>query len=768
MGDKIHRNSLKLGHKLHWYRIEKILGQGGFGITYLAHDFNLDRQVDIKEYLPIELAVRERDFSVHPVTEEQSEKFRWGLDRFITEARTLVKFKHPNIVHVLNVFEENNTAYMVMEYEQGESLQDILTRRKTLEEAELINFLIPILGGLQKVHDAGFIHRDIKPANIFIREDGSPVLLDFGSARQALSMATQTLTSLVSPGYAPYEQYYSKSDQQGPWTDIYGLGATLYRAIAGKAPLDAVDRSRAILKGEQDIFVPASQTGKGRYSERFLLAIDHALQFKEEDRPQTISRWKSEFDLPDDPIKQAIIAERTPTQPGTKVLGKQQQKNLLYSKVAILFVLIGIGVLYLYHGEIQDYLFGPTKAQLEAERQRVEQEKRLAALKEKEEEDRRRKEEEKRAEQERQAELERQRQKEEEVRKQQEEKKQKDEVIKTLLSDAQENFNALRLASPDGNNALEKYNKVLEIEPMNNEANEGIQNVINKYIELSRTAREAKDFSRANEHLNKAEQISPNDERIKSEKINLENAQAKTNNDELFKTALDAYELNQYEKAFPIFKSLAENGHSASQYYLAGMYSAGHGVSRDNSLANKWYKISAKNGYADAQYMYAFKYVIKNDAESMEWLLKAAKQDHAGAQLMVGINYHQGKGILKDNNKAYEWIKMAAEQGYPPAQKSLGESYYLGDIIDIDEIKSFAWLIIAGKYGNARTARVVMEGYVYTSEQKIEAIQLARSLWHQNSDKWTKYYLEKGKKLISQYDMNPWTDSEWKEIMGYE
>jgi Serine/threonine protein kinase len=222
MGDKIHRNSLKPGHKLHWYRIEKILGQGGFGITYLAHDFNLDRQVAIKEYLPIELAVREGDFSIHPVSEDHGEKFRWGRDRFITEARTLAKFKHPNIVHVLNVFEANNTAYMVMEYEQGESLQDILSRRKTLEEAELINILIPVLGGLQKVHEAGFIHRDIKPANIFIRMDGSPVLLDFGSARQALGIATQTLTSLVSPGYAPYEQYYSKSDQQGPWTDIYG------------------------------------------------------------------------------------------------------------------------------------------------------------------------------------------------------------------------------------------------------------------------------------------------------------------------------------------------------------------------------------------------------------------------------------------------------------------------------------------------------------------------------------------------------------------
>lgn len=348
------------------------MGQGGFGITYLAHDFNLDRQVVIKEYLPIELAVRERDFSVHPVTEEHGEKFRWGRDRFITEARTLAKFKHPNIVQVLNVFEENNTAYMVMEYEHGESLQDLLSRRKTIEEAKLINILIPVLGGLQKVHEAGFIHRDIKPANIFIRKDGSPVLLDFGSARQALGVATQTLTSLVSPGYAPYEQYYSKSNQQGPWTDIYGLGATLYRAVAGMAPMDAVDRSRAILKGDRDIFVSAKEIGKGRYSERFLLAIDHALKFKEEDRPQTISAWKSEFDLPEDPIKKAIIAERISTWPGTKALGKRQQNVWLSGKVALLGLLISVAIVYFYRDEIQHYL-GPTKTQLEAEHFQIEE-----------------------------------------------------------------------------------------------------------------------------------------------------------------------------------------------------------------------------------------------------------------------------------------------------------------------------------------------------------------------------------------------------------
>lgn len=124
---KSHRNSLKPGHKLLWYEIKKILGQGGFGITYLAHDLNLFRDVAIKEYLPIEIAVREADFSVHPVSEDHDEKYQWGLDRFISEARTLAKFRHPNIVRVHSVFEDNNTGYMVMHYEHGESLQEKLT-----------------------------------------------------------------------------------------------------------------------------------------------------------------------------------------------------------------------------------------------------------------------------------------------------------------------------------------------------------------------------------------------------------------------------------------------------------------------------------------------------------------------------------------------------------------------------------------------------------------------------------------------------------------
>ena len=212
MGSKTHRNALKLGHKILWYEIKEILGQGGFGITYLAYDPNLDKNVAIKEYLPIEIAVREGNFSVHPVTEDYDKKYSWGLERFISEARTLAKFEHPNVVRVLSVTEENNTAYMVMAYEEGQSLKEKLQGRKTLEETEILKILFPILSGLEIVHKAGFIHRDIKPDNIFIRKDGSPVLLDFGSARQALGEETKTLTSIVEAFSINWGTFYRKNN----------------------------------------------------------------------------------------------------------------------------------------------------------------------------------------------------------------------------------------------------------------------------------------------------------------------------------------------------------------------------------------------------------------------------------------------------------------------------------------------------------------------------------------------------------------------------
>ena len=299
-----HLNALKPGTKIHWYEITDILGLGGFGITYLAHDMNLDHEVAIKEYLPVDLATRDAQGNVQAVSSEHTERYLWGLGRFLDEARTIGKFRHPNIVRVRNVFEAKNTAYMVMDYELGESLQEILSRRKTLDEEDIHSVISPIIDGVRHVHAGGFIHRDIKPANIFMRVDGDPVLLDFGSARKSLEETNKSLTSIFSRGYAPIEQYNTSEDTQGPWTDIYSLGATLYRAIAGVPPTDAVDRSAAISHTSRDTYVTAVEIGKDKYSLPLLEAIDHALQFRQQDRPQSISEWNLVFR---DPGKESTL-----------------------------------------------------------------------------------------------------------------------------------------------------------------------------------------------------------------------------------------------------------------------------------------------------------------------------------------------------------------------------------------------------------------------------------------------------------------------------
>lgn len=282
----VYRNALPNATLLLEYRLEGVLGAGGFGMTYLAWDTHLEKHVAIKEYLPTDLAIRALDGSVVPVATEHEYDYKWGLERFIQEARTLARFSHPHIVRVNRYFEANGTGYMVMDYEKGESLNQMLRRAAALDEPGLREILMPLLDGLQAVHAAGFLHRDIKPSNIFLRESGGPVLLDFGAARAAVGGATRSMTAVLTPGYAPLEQYASDA-RQGPWSDLYALAGVLYRAIVGESPPDAVSR----LKDDRVQHRLADATA--RMSAPFVKAIEWALAIDEKRRPQNVSEWRS-------------------------------------------------------------------------------------------------------------------------------------------------------------------------------------------------------------------------------------------------------------------------------------------------------------------------------------------------------------------------------------------------------------------------------------------------------------------------------------------
>jgi serine/threonine protein kinase len=335
MSREHHRNALPESFQLEEYLVDSVLGHGGFGITYLAKDTNLEQWVAIKEYLPNDLAVREGLSTVYAKSTTDETAFDYGLERFILEARTLAQFHHPNIVRVIRYFKANRTAYMVMEYIEGESLS-MRIKRCPLNEEELLDLVLPLLDGLEKVHAAGFLHRDIKPANIILRLDGSPVLLDFGAARLAIGQRTTDLTSIVTPGYAPFEQYDSKSPQ-GPWTDIYSLGAVMYCAITGKAPPDVIGRYK------RDNMPRAEEIGAGKYRLQILRAIDWALALDDEARPRSIVEWR-----------EALLAEPLEILPPRlqKAFPTHQAAYRWFS-VAMLTLALGVPTLYSIYLEIK-------------------------------------------------------------------------------------------------------------------------------------------------------------------------------------------------------------------------------------------------------------------------------------------------------------------------------------------------------------------------------------------------------------------------------
>ena len=310
-------HALPLGTRLHEFEVTSLLGVGGFGIVYVAFDHSLKREVAVKEYMPSSLASRKADaITVVIRSAHEAPTFDIGMRSFINEAQLLAQFDHPALLKVFRFWEGNGTAYLAMPWYRGQTLHKLLAARDAApDEAWILALLQPLLGALEVMHEAQCFHRDIAPDNIMLQPDGRPVLLDLGAARRVISGMTQALTVILKAGYAPIEQYAdAPGAQQGPWTDLYALGAVVHQMITGRTPPPSVARLL------NDTLEPLSSAAQGHYSAPFLRAIDCCLCVKSEGRPQSVAQLR------------AMLAEAAPqpapiAQPARAAIGADDERT---------------------------------------------------------------------------------------------------------------------------------------------------------------------------------------------------------------------------------------------------------------------------------------------------------------------------------------------------------------------------------------------------------------------------------------------------------
>ena len=719
-----HRSALAAGYRLHEYQLESVLGHGGFGITYLATDTNLHKKVAIKEFLPMEVAVRVDGSTVEAKSSEDEETFQWGLERFTQEAQTLARFRHPNVIQISRYFEANSTAYFVMDYEEGESLKAIMDKAKTLSQSELEDILHPLLDGLEAVHKKGVLHRDIKPANIYIRKDGTPVLLDFGAARQALGNKSRSLTSIFTAGYAPYEQYYSDGDQ-GIWTDIYAFAAVLYRGITGKAPPEAPGRVR------NDPIVPAAKAGKGAYSADFLNAIDAGLAFYPEDRPQDISAWRAMFtgavamNKGARPEKATVVPAKAPSAGGSSSLkwilvGGLGAAAIAFVAAALILIpgetsIGGGGTSVAGNGTTSGGTTGggatsggttggasagggstgkTSAALVDPPRQRCDV---LAADP------------------------------------WDNTKKSHGVRLKRIGASAGDACRQATSAFPKAPRLAANYARTLFRQGQNAEA-----------LKWARRASRGGSGSGAF-HLGVAYQLGLG--------VGKDVAEARR----LYKTganrdhALAHYRLGAFQIAgiggpkdvslgAASFRRAAERGVIVAQWRLGRLFANGTGVTRNYERSAFWYGKAARRGHPEAQASFAFAYpngrgVAKDVKQAGRWYRKAAAQGiarayyelgriyengigeqvnlplsrayytraavkgHAPAENNLGILYYNGKGVAKNYREAVRWFRRAANRGSPTAHHWLGVCFSKGRGVAKSNTESYFWLALAVRRG---------------------------------------------------------------------
>jgi formylglycine-generating enzyme required for sulfatase activity/serine/threonine protein kinase len=324
-------------------RIDRELGHGAFGVTYLVTELQSNQSFALKEFLPRDIVERDKDGKLGPAGQEHSEAYIDGLKHFLEEAQLVSQLRHANVVEVLRSFEANGTAYLLMPHYRGEPLDKLLKRSGTFTPDEALALSNPLLEALEHIHAKGLVHQDIKPANIYITEDGQPILLDFGAAGQRLEADLSTRWKLGSEGYAALEQ--SENPRRiGPWTDIYALAATLYRCVSGKIPVAAPQRKQAVKNNEPDPLSPIETLVPGKHFAGIHNAMRVGLALEPESRPQNVAQWRPSFKL----HKAAKGVPNIPLVNGIEQEGREWLPLILLSTFGIILL---SAVIYLFIGQ---------------------------------------------------------------------------------------------------------------------------------------------------------------------------------------------------------------------------------------------------------------------------------------------------------------------------------------------------------------------------------------------------------------------------------
>jgi len=703
-------NALPVGTRLDGtekdqYEILGVLGVGGFGITYKARDNLLHSFVAIKEYLPTDFALRDPDGTrVIPRSSQFAEQFNWGLNSFLEEARTLKRFREQHIVRVESFLQCHGTAYMVMEFEEGQPLDAVLKQQPQLSEAQLRDIFVPILKGLRAVHAQQFLHRDIKPGNIYLRQRGGPVLLDFGAARQALVEQSRSITGILTAGYAPFEQY-SNARVLTPAADLYALGATLYRCIAKRKPVEAPERIAALHNSEDDPYVPAVVAGAGQYSPAFLQAVDWCLQPLAKDRPQNADELLAVLD--ETSTRTSDNTDATVIQNNNGNLAARMQADLSRSVTKVATAKAD--------PTANTVIAAPKKSRVGL----IVMVSLLLAL-----------------------------------------------LAATPFAwrywneSTQLQQAIAAYEDNDYNGAYERFVALAEKE------NPVAQFYVGKIYRFgigrpADPARAEKWFDLAiGNGLIKVMQAraKAGDPAMQSdlgvmyfEGIGLERNHAKAAQ-WYEQAAQQGYAVGQTNFATQLLHGLgvgqdaaaaaswygkaAQQNYGQAQYALANLYAAGQGVDKDYSEARHWYEQAALNGVMAANTGLALLYQngwgVERDLQKAQHHFRlAADAGDSAAQRGLANLYALGEGVEKDPYKALEWYEKAAQQGDNIAQNELGYFYGTGDGIAKDYEKALFWYRKAAEQHNA-TAQFNL-GVMYESGTGV-----ARSLsdainWYQKA-----------------------------------